>query len=82
MRTQVAIIGAGPAGLELAQLFHLQGIESVILENRSRESVEPVSGQECSSRGARGSVAPPARAQRRAVTSTSVRGKERWSPSR
>ncbi len=40
MRTQVAIIGAGPAGLTLAQLLHLEGIESVILENRSREYVE------------------------------------------
>ena len=40
MRTQVAIIGAGPAGLTLAQLLHLKGIESVILENRSREYVE------------------------------------------
>ena len=39
-RTQVAIIGAGPAGLVLAQLLHLQGIESVILENRSRDYVE------------------------------------------
>ena len=40
MRTQVAIVGAGPAGLTLAQLLHLEGIESVILENRSREYVE------------------------------------------
>ena len=40
MRTQVAIIGAGPAGLTLAQLLHLEGIESVVLENRSREYVE------------------------------------------
>ena len=40
MRTQVAIIGAGPAGLTLAQLLHLEGIDSVILENRSREYVE------------------------------------------
>ena len=40
MRTQVGIVGAGPAGLLLAQLLHLQGIDSVILERRSREYVE------------------------------------------
>jgi p-hydroxybenzoate 3-monooxygenase len=40
MRTQVAIIGAGPAGLMLAQLLHLQGIESVVLEHRDRAYVE------------------------------------------
>ena len=40
MRTQVGIIGAGPAGLLLSHLLHLSGIESVILENRSREYVE------------------------------------------
>ncbi len=40
MRTQVAIIGAGPAGLTLAHLLHREGIESVILEARSREYVE------------------------------------------
>jgi len=39
MRTQVAIIGAGPAGLMLGQLLHLRGIDSVILENRSRDYV-------------------------------------------
>jgi p-hydroxybenzoate 3-monooxygenase len=40
MRTQVGIVGAGPAGLTLAHLLHLAGIESVILESRSREYVE------------------------------------------
>jgi p-hydroxybenzoate 3-monooxygenase len=40
MRTQVGIIGAGPAGLLLAQLLSLRGIESVILESRSREEIE------------------------------------------
>jgi p-hydroxybenzoate 3-monooxygenase len=40
MRTQVAIIGAGPAGLLLAQLLHQRGIESVVLEVRSREYLE------------------------------------------
>ena len=40
MRTQVAIVGAGPAGLMLARLLEVEGIESVILEARSREHVE------------------------------------------
>jgi p-hydroxybenzoate 3-monooxygenase len=39
-RTQVGIVGAGPAGLVLGHLLHLQGIESVILEARDREYVE------------------------------------------
>src|SRR4051812_17010259 len=40
MRTQVGIVGAGPAGLTLAQLLAREGIESVILETRTREYVE------------------------------------------
>jgi p-hydroxybenzoate 3-monooxygenase len=40
MRTQVGIVGAGPAGLLLSQLLHLQGIDTVILERRSRAYVE------------------------------------------
>jgi p-hydroxybenzoate 3-monooxygenase len=40
VRTQVGIVGAGPAGLLLAHLLHLDGIESVVLENRSRAYVE------------------------------------------
>ncbi|MFI0369873.1 4-hydroxybenzoate 3-monooxygenase [Actinomadura sp. 1N219] len=40
MRTQVAIIGGGPAGLLLSQLLHLQGIDSVVLESRDRDYVE------------------------------------------
>ena len=40
MRTPVGIIGAGPAGLLLSQLLALAGIESVVLENRSRYYVE------------------------------------------
>ena len=40
MRTQVGIVGAGPAGLMLSHLLHLEGIDSVVLENRSRASVE------------------------------------------
>jgi len=39
-RTQVGIIGAGPAGLLLAHLLHCEGIEAVILERRSRAYVE------------------------------------------
>jgi p-hydroxybenzoate 3-monooxygenase len=38
-RTQVGIVGAGPAGLLLAHLLHLNGIDSVVVENRSREYV-------------------------------------------
>jgi p-hydroxybenzoate 3-monooxygenase len=40
MRTQVAIIGGGPAGLLLSQLLHVAGIDSVVLERRSRAYVE------------------------------------------
>ncbi len=40
MRTQVGIVGAGPSGLLLSQLLHLAGIESVVLERRSRGYVE------------------------------------------
>jgi p-hydroxybenzoate 3-monooxygenase len=40
MNTQVAILGAGPAGLLLSQLLFLHGIESVILEKKSRSYVE------------------------------------------
>jgi p-hydroxybenzoate 3-monooxygenase len=40
MRTQVAIVGAGPAGLMLAHLLYREGIESVVLEDRSRDYVE------------------------------------------
>ncbi|QDO98023.1 4-hydroxybenzoate 3-monooxygenase [Ferrovibrio terrae] len=40
MRTQVGIIGAGPAGLLLSHLLHLAGIESVVLEARDRPYVE------------------------------------------
>jgi p-hydroxybenzoate 3-monooxygenase len=40
MRTQVAIIGAGPAGLLLSHLLHLNGIESIVLESRSQADIE------------------------------------------
>jgi p-hydroxybenzoate 3-monooxygenase len=40
MRTQVGIVGAGPAGLMLSHLLHLEGIESVVIEDRSRLYVE------------------------------------------
>jgi p-hydroxybenzoate 3-monooxygenase len=40
MRTQVGIIGAGPAGLLLAQMLHRRGIEAVVVEARSREHIE------------------------------------------
>src|SRR5271157_2089718 len=40
IRTQVGIVGAGPAGLMLSHLLHLQGIESVVVENRSLQYVQ------------------------------------------
>jgi p-hydroxybenzoate 3-monooxygenase len=40
MRTRVGIVGGGPAGLLLSHLLHLEGIDSVVLERRSREDLE------------------------------------------
>jgi len=40
MRTQVGIVGAGPAGLMLSHLLHLRGIESVVIDKKSREDIE------------------------------------------
>jgi p-hydroxybenzoate 3-monooxygenase len=40
MRTPVGIVGAGPAGLMLSHLLHLAGIESIIVESRSRDYCE------------------------------------------
>ena len=40
MRSQVGIVGAGPAGLMLSHLLHLEGIESIVLEYRSRDYIE------------------------------------------
>ena len=43
IRTQVVIVGGGPAGLMLSHLLHLAGVESIVLERRSLEYVVPVS---------------------------------------
>jgi p-hydroxybenzoate 3-monooxygenase len=40
MRTQVGIVGAGPAGLVLSHLLHLHGIESIVLETHNRQYIE------------------------------------------
>ncbi|QJY49975.1 4-hydroxybenzoate 3-monooxygenase [Pseudonocardia broussonetiae] len=40
MRTQVGIVGAGPAGLMLSHLLHLRGVESVVIDLQTRESIE------------------------------------------
>ena len=40
MRTQVGIVGAGPAGLFLSHMLHMRGISSVIVEARSRAYIE------------------------------------------
>ncbi len=40
MRTQVGIVGAGPAGLLLSHLLHLRGVESVVIDLQTRESIE------------------------------------------
>jgi p-hydroxybenzoate 3-monooxygenase len=39
-RTQMGIVGAGPAGLLLSHLLHLEGVESVVLERRARSEIE------------------------------------------
>ncbi len=39
-RTQIAIVGAGPAGLMLGRMLSRRGVETVVLESRSREYVE------------------------------------------
>ena len=39
MKTQVCIIGGGPAGLLLSQLLHAKGIDNVLLERRTRDYV-------------------------------------------
>jgi len=40
MRTQVGIVGAGPAGLVLSHLLHLENVESVVVESHSRSYIE------------------------------------------
>jgi p-hydroxybenzoate 3-monooxygenase len=40
VRTQVGIVGAGPAGLMLSHLLHLRGVESVVIDLQSRETIE------------------------------------------
>ena len=40
MRAQIGIVGAGPAGLLLSHLLHLRGIESIVVESRSRKYIE------------------------------------------
>src|SRR3712207_270947 len=40
MRTQVGIVGAGPAGLMLSHLLHQRGIDSVVIDLRTREDIE------------------------------------------
>ncbi len=50
LRTQVAIIGAGPAGLMLAHLLHQHGVESVVLERHDRAYVERACARACWSR--------------------------------
>ena len=40
MRTQVGIVGAGPAGLMLSHLLHLRGVDSVVIDLRSRQDIE------------------------------------------
>ncbi len=39
-RTQVGIVGAGPAGLVLSHLLHRQGVHSIVVEARSRQHCE------------------------------------------
>ena len=50
MRTQVVIVGAGPAGLLLSHLLDRAGVDSVLVENRSPDYVQARSAPASSSR--------------------------------
>ena len=39
-RTQIGIVGAGPAGLLLSHVLHLEGIESIVVETQTRKHAE------------------------------------------
>ena len=47
MKVQVCIIGGGPSGLLLSQLLHLQGIDTVVLENTAATTCWPGSAPAC-----------------------------------
>ena len=73
-RTQVGIVGAGPAGLTLAKLLRAQGIETVVLEDRTREYVEQRIRAGVSSRGPSISFATPVWASGWSVRASSTTG--------
>jgi p-hydroxybenzoate 3-monooxygenase len=64
MRTQVAIIGAGPAGLLLGALLHKHGIDHVIVERQTPSTCWAASAPACWSRSPSTCSTRPASAQR------------------
>ena len=58
MRTQVGIVGAGPAGLMLSHLLHLRGVDSVVIDLQTRETIEQTIKAGHPGAGHRGSDAP------------------------
>jgi p-hydroxybenzoate 3-monooxygenase len=50
LRTQVGIIGAGPAGLLLSHLLHIEGFESIVIEAQTRQYAEERIARACSNR--------------------------------